>query len=121
MMRTIILAAITVLAIGGCAAQPSSGASASSPSPLGMKESCARAEAAVPSDPMPEPKAYATAADKIHQVVLAGDQESKNAFTMLETALRNISTAGGGQPYRLFDLDGARRGGGLPRWGLVAL
>jgi hypothetical protein len=98
-MRTIILAAIAMLAIGGCSAQPTPGASTSSPSPLGMREACAQAEAAVPSDPMPEPKTYATAADKIHQIVLAGDRESKNAFTMLETALRNISAVSEGQPY----------------------
>jgi hypothetical protein len=98
-MRTIFLTVIAVLAIGGCSGKAAPGASTSSPPLMGMKDSCAQAEAVIPSDPMPDPKVYAASAEKIHQIVLDGDQESKNAFTMLETSLRNISTAGPGKSY----------------------
>lgn len=71
------------------------------PTPLvSMKESCARAETLIAELKLvPTPAEYTAAADKMAAIVAAGDQESKNAFTKLEDALRTCSTAKPGSEF----------------------
>ena len=106
MKRLATLAACLLLA--GCstpattattqAAAPAATVTTTSPTPTAakvtMKESCAAAEKIVADLPeIPQPEAYAAAAVKMHAVVTAGDQETQNAFSMLEKALQRSSMA----------------------------
>lgn len=106
--KAIAVAAIA-LVLSGCAATPTAPqvtASTLTPTPtptpaaVELKDACEQASAIIAAlDDVPEADQYASAADTMYALVESGDRDTKEVFTPVEAALKDLSTASPGMEY----------------------
>jgi hypothetical protein len=109
--KAIAVAAIA-LVLSGCAAAPAAppvSASAVTPTPtptpaaVELADACEQASAIIAAlddlDDIPDADQYASAADTMYALAESGDRDTKEVFTPVEAALKDLSTASPGMEY----------------------
>lgn len=108
-MKTHVIAAAAIaLMLSGCAAAPiapqTTLAATPTPTPtravVELRDACEQASAIIAAlDDVPDADQYASAADTMYALVESGDLDTKEVFTPVEAALKDLSTASPGAEY----------------------